>query len=103
MMPGVHIGENGRLASIEHRFGDTLERNVGYIGVAAKTHGQRVSERNRVSPVHYSGKTRQKSGPEIVRPLQGLSQLDTVLGLAMAGRQVFSTGKGNEEGLALGV
>lgn len=90
MVAGVHVAQYSRLALVERRFADVLERQVRHRSGALEGQRQCVREgdgiRLRSGGAKRLRQTAEKAGAVIACASRGLPELDAVLGLEMAAR-----------------
>ncbi len=81
-----------------------LSETLG-ISAAPRAHGQRVGERDRlrVLPVQSLRETSEEPRTQILRALDQLAELDTVLRFEVTAGEIFCSGKGDERRLAFRV
>jgi hypothetical protein len=100
----VHGGDDRALARIDSRPAQLPQGDVRHLHVAAEGHGQLVGERDRAAAFgEHARETIHEARLVVPAALMRLSQLDRVLRLEVAAREIVGSGERHERELTLSV
>ncbi len=97
----VHVHDQPGLAVVDTGLAHRGDADIGHLGAAAEGQGDLVGEGDRPHAMELAVEAAHEAGIEVAGPGEGLAQLDHVLRLEVAARQVPGAGEGHEGQLPL--
>src|SRR5581483_11693103 len=99
----IHVLDQARLAIVDAGLANTIDTDVRRLRLAAEDQRELLGEGNRLDAGELGGEAAHEAGTIVARAAGALAELDRVLRLEVAARQIIRRARERHEGdLALG-